>query len=405
MKIIYKYLITVSIIFSIFLMLFIFNVNLDNFNQNIVNVYEDNNDILIVNNDNDYAVTSANYDDTSSFKNTYFSRLTQNFGKNEFGSCGYVALGMLLTYMDSYYNDYIVPEQFDKNENLISLDVTQYSESPGSREEKLNISSENEYYNSMIREKYNNSLHAYLLKIGNELGYGMGTTIDKIYNILIDYLNKNQNLDENDLYISKFSNYENPNDIVSGTTYTYSEKFRNEIIFLVKTGYPVYVSIGSSGQGEGHAVIAYDYDENTDTLFAHFGADGIIHYDLYTNSLNVQFDHIRGYLVIQPKIYDNHVHSNNYILNDIGVCACQLSNHEHKFNYITHNDSYHKEYCHCGYEAIKGHRFSVIGKNYVCNDCLHIKPYDGKFFPVPFTPNNIINDLYELGIIPEGVEL
>ena len=55
---------------------------------------------------------------TDNFATYYFSRLTQNYGNNVKGSCGYVALGMLLSFYDTYWNDNIIPEQYDKCTNL-----------------------------------------------------------------------------------------------------------------------------------------------------------------------------------------------------------------------------------------------------------------------------------------------
>ena len=48
-----------------------------------------------------------------SFMESYFDNLTTNHGHNTIGSCGYVAIDMLLCYYDTYLNDNIVPEQYD----------------------------------------------------------------------------------------------------------------------------------------------------------------------------------------------------------------------------------------------------------------------------------------------------
>ena len=48
------------------------------------------------------ANTPSSYD---SYMEAYFRGLKRNFGYNKIGTCGYVAIGMLLSYYDSYLND------------------------------------------------------------------------------------------------------------------------------------------------------------------------------------------------------------------------------------------------------------------------------------------------------------
>lgn len=57
-----------------------------------------------------YSSGIAEYAD---FKTAYFDNLTYNFGANYKGSCGYVAIGMLLSYYDTYLDDSIITEAYD----------------------------------------------------------------------------------------------------------------------------------------------------------------------------------------------------------------------------------------------------------------------------------------------------
>lgn len=50
-------------------------------------------------------ITNLQYD---TYVKNYFAGLTQNFGANIKGSCGYVSLGMLLSYYDSFLDDNII---------------------------------------------------------------------------------------------------------------------------------------------------------------------------------------------------------------------------------------------------------------------------------------------------------
>lgn len=47
------------------------------------------------------------------FKYEYFRGLTDNFGENVFNSCGYVAIGQLLSYYDTYLDDNIIDDKYD----------------------------------------------------------------------------------------------------------------------------------------------------------------------------------------------------------------------------------------------------------------------------------------------------
>ena len=55
---------------------------------------------------------ASNIDDKTYIDNTYasyyFSNLRDNFGNNAFGSCGYVSIGMLLSFYDVYWDDNII---------------------------------------------------------------------------------------------------------------------------------------------------------------------------------------------------------------------------------------------------------------------------------------------------------
>lgn len=46
---------------------------------------------------------------------TYFKNLSDYSPKNSYGSCGYVSLIQYLSYFDTFYNDNIIPEKFEKN--------------------------------------------------------------------------------------------------------------------------------------------------------------------------------------------------------------------------------------------------------------------------------------------------
>lgn len=47
------------------------------------------------------------------YSTEYFSNLRDNFGYNDSGACGHIAIEMVLTYYDTYWDDGIVPDNFE----------------------------------------------------------------------------------------------------------------------------------------------------------------------------------------------------------------------------------------------------------------------------------------------------
>ena len=78
--------------------------NLDNLNSDVQYI------LSTVNNE-----TNIFLDDY--YSSLYFSNLVDNFGNNTHGTCSYVAIGMLLSFYDSYWNDNLIPESYDKVSN------------------------------------------------------------------------------------------------------------------------------------------------------------------------------------------------------------------------------------------------------------------------------------------------
>lgn len=56
----------------------------------------------------------------SNYASYYFFNLRENFGNNAFGTCSYVSLGMLLSFYDTYWDDSIIPEEYDAIANFDS---------------------------------------------------------------------------------------------------------------------------------------------------------------------------------------------------------------------------------------------------------------------------------------------
>jgi hypothetical protein len=95
----------------------------------------------------------------------------------------------------------------------------------------------------------------------------------------------------------------------------YVETIKNSI----DAGDPIVVHINDYGEFMGgHSVVAYDYDE--DVIYAHYGRGG----DSSTYELLANYDRI--YYVAKLDYSSlKHSHSNNYVIDSVGYCGCNLS--------------------------------------------------------------------------------
>ncbi len=349
-----------------------------------------------------YTTNISTYDN---FMQAYFDNLTYNFGMNYKGSCGYVAIGMMLSYYDTYYNDNIIPESYDIISNGSDSDIISRRNSPGIMRDIIhnpnnlgNISyaynlTATDYYNYIVNIE-NISLHAKLITIGATYGYynynnnntPVSTSFSMRLNIINGYFTSVLGYNESDYSLS----YINRDDDSSK-----SDEVRNFTIQEVQKGNPVLLAIRD--QDSGHVVVAYDYDSNTDNLYCHFGWGA--------NKTHVTIES-EGFNLYQSALVFNfngqHSHSNNYAITTIEsniptttyYCyddpdILTYSPHIHQFVYKSIDSNYHILKCSCGkIQGLKSEH--VIDGNYLgtgrykpCAYCGHlIDTLGGGTFPV-----------------------
>lgn len=329
--------------------------------------------------DNEDLVTSNNtiqINEFDDFKSAYFACLTNNFGVNYKGSCGYVALGMLLSYYDTFLNDSIIDEQYDINSispltNFISL-----HNSPGILKDTierpeidnfdptLNLTPQ-EYY-EIIRNSSTYSFHAKLITIGyshsyydfsnNDLCFGTSLNSRKV--ILNDYLENECNMTENEDYVLLSIKRDNS---------TTSQDIRNFVIDKINEGYPVLIG-AQKLDGGGHALIGYEYDEANDLIYCHLGLRGFGSYLPIEYTPLVTFE---SAMVINFNI--PHTHSNNYgLIDNTGTTKfyCynahdiltynSIDNTEHTYgvSFENYNRNNHKSFCSCNEYILESHDFT-----------------------------------------------
>lgn len=244
---------------------------------------------------------------TENYATYYFKNLDNNFGVNIYGSCGYVAIGMLLSFWDTYWNDGIIDEVYDQNEacyennDYINLDENQ---SPGIVPEPSNIYNVDfdTYLNNVFL--YSNQYFQFkLMTIGQNYYSHDGNfamTYSKYNSLLFGYLRDYKHYSFQTVTVDSSNN---------------ESTVRDSVISYIRQGIPVKLGI------EGHAVVAYDYDETTDKIYCHFG------WGSNTTHVTIEemgYSHYYNYYAII--FHNQHSHSNNYYYENSStstyLCPC-----------------------------------------------------------------------------------
>ncbi len=288
------------------------------------------------------------------FLKQYFSGLTENFGENAKGSCTYVALGMLLSYYDSYLSDNIIPEQYDVVSTGYNSDIISRSNSPGAVNDKIlnNVSKEEyrdyinnltkiDYYN-ILKEKFEtNSLQVYLIELAdrydlmkiNNGSETFGSNFNASWSLLSYYLWSVGYICNTD-YTMEDSREDKGDDV---------KQFIKDNIDL---GRPVFVC-AENILGAGHAFICHDYDSNSN-FYAHMGSHEKIEFTNCNPFTYYNFN-LKA-MAVDFKF--THTHSYNYMVGDKAYCYCDdaiEAYHNHSYGIpLKLNKQYHVSYCKCG---------------------------------------------------------
>ena len=403
-----------------------------------VNDENDNNESVGYSNsgvDHDYIeadtpskIYSSNIYQYDNFMESYFDNLTTNHGDNTIGSCGYVAIDMLLCYYDTYLNDNIVPEQYDVPSESSCYNMICRRNSPGSMFDMPKGYSESNYidadgnvdelqrnidYYNYIEKMEGVSLHAKLLSLGNSL-FGI-----KLLNLTpgLNHMGIKQIIHKYMADVLGFSNgdeYE-IRDINHSLNANKSDEVRDFVIDEVQLGNPVLVGL-DDGEGGGHWVIAYDYDEITDKIYCNFGWGGDAthitpencveelkqdpekdnNYYIYESALTIEFHlpHVHSDNYAVTKIVDGGVVTNYYcydseeieVYQNLPTVISYPSTHKfefecgdseyfvHSFNHLNYDDEQHTSTCLvCGYSVKNWHYLECSVDNGthlgICGDC------------------------------------
>lgn len=310
-------------------------------------------------NRNTYNLNRYSYNDL--YLETYYKNLHFYMPYNIKGSCGYVALAMLLSYYDSYWNDEtIYYENFDSYTSISDFYefANGFYESPGVIYKWVSdttigdtnssiptgeiIDTGNDIYDSNYIYYYNlvhhstNDFHAYLLS-----SYGEPLDFIDLYQSSAFSLSSL----EMKTLINEYLECEWLTSVYDFVYYDRSSKTSNQlrelIISYIQAGYPVAVGLNLTYSEEpnftnsmtgSHALIAYKYEDNV--IYGHNGYIGacnsninIENFAQYTDFPSIERYHmLNEYLsmyVLIPKA-GTHICSNNYIINGEVYCPCEF---------------------------------------------------------------------------------
>lgn len=220
----------------------------------------------------------------------YFENLNHFHGNNTKGTCGIVAIQILLGYYDTFFNDHIIPENYDSAIGGYKNDIVSFTQSPGSGQ----------------------AFHDNLISFAAEKGItnnGISMDIGQERDLTVQYL-ESQGIDFDYKWIE--GNW-------SDTT---SNAAANHIREAINRGNPVFLGAA------GHATVAYAYDSNY--IYVHSGWGDVRRTPWSTVSTNF-FDFWGGPHTVEVQyIKSAHYHSDNYFSFTLEkyLCPCGMSYYE-----------------------------------------------------------------------------
>lgn len=255
-----------------------------------------------------------NFEPFSSYdQTTFFENLYEYSPNNNLGSCGYVSLIQVMSYYDTFYNDDVIPEFYDRHNFNSNTWEDAASISPGVIKNFYSSTSYDSYYQYC----HSNSGTDFESALTIAHNVSEDTDTEEKFTFSIGGWDYQETL-------NTFFNNISPIIIVSYET-TIQDAYKNYICDSIDKGKPVIVHIkkfNDVGQETGfHSVVAYDYDNQG--IYANFGwgkdstrqllLDGLYGYSTITNCYTIEFSNTI------------HKHSNNYVVGGEGYCGCNIS--------------------------------------------------------------------------------
>lgn len=344
----------------------------------------------------------------------YFSHLFDYSPKNTYGSCVFVSLIQVMSYYDSFYNDNVIPEQYDCNQgNVSSLELAKEN-SPGVTRQDYPSSPTALF--SFVSNNRDTDLQAEMfwhynfLKGNNPNIYSYIGEVDYRQAILNSFYGNNYSA------VCSFIDYSQLGVNANYTDQSVVSYFDTYVKNLIDLGKPVILDLVCVQNGfefpRGHAAVAYYYD--SDGIHLNWGGPNLSDTDVLLSSGEGWYI-MRATTISYSNLSESH--SNNYISNNTYYCGCGYHIHNYQFlsqsysdchrrscdcgsyyyeshNYTDHYQMYtndeHKAFCECGTFITESHAFThssifyINGHPYaMCLRCPAIIDLGNGFIPIP----------------------
>lgn len=214
----------------------------------------------------------------NTYASYYFANLNKNFGNNVYGSCGYVSVGMILSFYDAYWDDAFIDDSYDvgsiysasKQNGADFYLIPSDSESPGIRFEPTSLSEEaadaNEYLE--VASRYSDTYFQFKLfelaqKYFGSIEFddsrgGLGLNGEGIFDFL-------------DYYLHEYKGFSKSETILNLCGSSDQSSIQALIASEIKAGRPAIIIAKKAGTASAHSMIAYDYDSSSEEIYVHTG--------------------------------------------------------------------------------------------------------------------------------------
>ena len=266
----------------------------------------------------------------------YFYNLDTSLGDNISNICVPVAFGMILSYYDTYFNDDIIPEEYEVNSYCYNDDFEDYLfySSPGLFSEIGSYCKDNNgnIQNSLI-DNYIQTYEDYVLEelvpISHGSYYSMSSMVDAFVALddMISHVNTEHFYEHGCILLD---------------SYPINTLMSDACIEYLELGIPLFANL-PLGAGLGHAIVIFAYDEVNEVFLYHNGYKCANGNKTNIGLINYSILQVLGSAVF-PYEYSNidtHVCSNNYIDESsfTTYCPCFLNgssiiNHTHSISHL-----------------------------------------------------------------------
>lgn len=326
---------------------------------------------------------------------TYFQNLTAYSPYNAQGSCGYVSLIQYLSFYDTFYNDSIIPEQFEQSQGETSNWSQAVAVSPGVLRQKYpqpySDNNKNTDFYDFVQANKDSDYQMYLMSLYNDSlnrnaeSYSCGIAMDSYYRIISQI----SAFDQTSFEYAFAKNV--GNDCKDETAIAWFDSYVKDLLDQNK---PVILHIKTFSKETDkllsyHSIVAYYYDQ--DGIHTNYGwgaadADRVIA-DTYSEYTRIEAAGAIDFTSVSKK------HSNNYNIGGAYYCGCTHHDHDYTSSFASYSSKYHKAFCACGEYALRSHAI-LSGSTYIRN---------GRTYGVCTDCNGTINLGENKGLVHDGL--